>query len=141
MKIAAVILSLTAYLLCLPGLGSAGIICFGDDGHVLIESTANPISPIRNAAVNGHNFENEEDDHCKGQCSSCFDLPLSFTAAHQTSSHHKYLFKLERNPLCRAHTGFPGNTAARSGALLSSQPPLTAANAATRSLRTVILLI
>jgi len=101
-KILAVIISLTAYLCSFPGLGNAGIVCFGDDGHVAITSTNTPSLPIQNTIVTDHSFESEEDDHCEDHCNSCIDFPLSFTTVNQNICQNKYVFKLIRNPLCQS---------------------------------------
>lgn len=104
LKTLAVIISLTAYLCSFPGLGNSGIVCFGDDGHVSIESTATSSLPVQNSTLTDHSFDSEEDDHCEDQCNSCIDFPLSFTTANQNINENKYEFKLERNPLCRLDT-------------------------------------
>ena len=73
LKILTVIVSLAAYIFSFPGLGNAGIVCFGDDGHVSIASTETPSLPAQNTTLTDHSFASDEDDHCEEQCNSCID--------------------------------------------------------------------
>ena len=140
LKILAVIVSLTAYICSFPGLGNAGIVCFGDDGHVSIASTETPSLPAQNATVTDHSFGSDEDDHCEEQCNSCIDFPLSFTTANQNISEKKYEFKLEKNQLFQVDTKilFPVT------AVTNYKSPFTSlqlVDQSIASLRTIVLLI
>lgn len=99
LKILTVVISLTAYLCSFPGLGNAGIVCFGDDGHVSIESTSTLSLTVQNTTVTDHSVKAEENDHCEDQCNSCIDFPLSFTTKNQTTRENNYILELENNLL------------------------------------------
>ncbi len=140
LKILTVVISLTAYLCSFPGLGNAGIVCFGDDGHVSIKSTATPSLPVQNTTVTDHSFKGEEDDHCEDQCNSCIDFPLSFTTAHQNTCKNKYVFKLERNLLYKPDTQILQVITALIGYSPPPEHPQIIDTAIT-SLRTIVLLV
>ena len=107
-KIPAVIFTLAAYICSFAGFVTADIICFGDDGHISIEATESsslpPLTPVvtRHSDHSDHSDHSEE-NHCEDQCNSCIDVPLSYTTGTQNFSENKYVFKLERNPLCQQY--------------------------------------
>ena len=140
LKILTVVISLTAYLCSFPGLGNASIVCFGDDGHVSIESTAAPSLPAYNTTVTDHSFKDEEDDHCEDQCNSCLDFPLSFSTENQTTREDNYILDLEKNLLFT-----PGTVIFQViTALIGYSPPPEhpqIINTAITSLRTIVLLV
>jgi hypothetical protein len=94
------VFSLAFYIFSFAGFGNAGVLCFGDDGHISIEmkETMSPSSlPVK---VTDHHFDNtERDDHCEDHCSSCVDFPLSTTTACQNVHVKKYDFTPAENPL------------------------------------------
>jgi hypothetical protein len=140
LKILTVIIALTAYLCSFPALGDAAIVCFGDDGHVSIESTTNASLPVQNTKITDHSIETEEDDHCEDQCSSCIDFPLSFSVTKQNITENKYKFKLERNPLFLIDTKILSVAAATIAYRSPPENPQVIDNTIT-SLRTIVLLI
>ena len=140
LKILAVVVSLTAYLFSFPGLGNAGIVCFGDDGHVSIESTETPSLPAQNTTVTDHSLASDENDHCEEQCNSCIDFPLSFTTANQNITEKKYEFKLEKNQLFQVDSRILSPITAVKNHKSPLVSPLVI-DQSIASLRTIVLLI
>lgn len=74
-----IVITLIVYLLSFSGIaGRADILCFGEDGHVSIDSVGAIL------ALAGIHFENDHDavsgqnpDHCEEDCRTCLDVPLS----------------------------------------------------------------
>ncbi|OKY76498.1 MAG: hypothetical protein BM485_04515 [Desulfobulbaceae bacterium DB1] len=140
LKTLTLIISLTAYLCSFPGLGNAGIVCIGEDGHVAIESTATPSLPVHSATETSHGPGIEQENHCEEECRSCIDFPLSFTTAVQHICQNKFEFTLEKNPLYRSQSDMPHIAAAYSD---HPSPPAKkpVIDQSITSLRTTVLLI
>lgn len=136
-----IVITLVAYLLSFSGIARADILCFGEDGHVSIDSVG-AILPLA-----GIHFENDHDaasgqnpEHCEEDCRTCLDIPISSKTFQR--------FVAPNNEIQLALTQLP--------AWLSSLPPTVSsrgadpklkpstfhgANTAVSSLRSVVLLI
>ncbi|MBI5557442.1 MAG: hypothetical protein HY885_07365 [Deltaproteobacteria bacterium] len=134
------IVSLAAYLCGFPGLGNAGTVCFGDDGHVSIKAMGVLSLPLADTSVTDCHSDGENDEHCENRCHSCIDFPLSFRTAIQNVHAGKHEFKNERNPLYPVDRDLPHFSATPANYSPAANQPLLI-DSSIIALRTTILLI
>ncbi len=74
----AIAVTIITYLLSFAGTAPAGILCFGEDGHVSMDSAPSLLSPAGVHFVNTHTDDSEQTPgHCEDDCNACFDIPIS----------------------------------------------------------------
>lgn len=131
--------AIITYLLSCVGATQAGMLCFGEDGHISMDA-APAFLPAGFHGVNTHTDDTEQTPgHCDDDCNACYDIPISASHVQNTAPHNDG-FQIALIPSA-AFWDAVLPSSARTIANSTLYDPTLLRNKTVSALRTVVLLI